>query len=383
VGDVTIVDDTVFHYGEPLTKTWRIRNVGTCTWNSAYRLIFAGGDKFAGPSAVPLPADVAPDQTVDISVTLTAPGAPGQYQSFWELQAPNGTVFGVGGSANGVIWIRIRVIPPLLSTATTSATASPGPSPQGAVTATPAAPLLAVDFVNVACQAQWQSNDGVLPCPGQEGDPRGFVAIENRAVLEDGTTASVPSLMTFPSSSTDGYILGLYPAYLVQPGDHFMASVGCEHNANSCSVLFRLSYLDSSGAARDLWSVGEFYDGKYSNVDVDLSQLAGQQVRFVLSAGSLGGSTGDRALWIGPRIAHTPVIPPVIHQSPAAASPAPSATATAALQPAATPTLVSPTPTLASTPTAVPTPVPPKPASPVQQVLDSIVSFFRHLFGGK
>jgi hypothetical protein len=383
VGDVTIVDDTVFHYGEPLTKTWRIRNVGTCTWNNTYRLVFAGGDKFAGPAAVPMPANVAPDQTVDVSVTLTAPGAPGQYQSFWQLQAPDGTLFGVGGSANGVVWIKIRVIPPLISTATRAAATSPGASPQGPVTATPAAPLLAADFVNTACQAQWQSNDGVLPCPGQEGDPRGFVAIENRAVLEDGTTASVPSLVTFPSASTDGYILGLYPTYLVQPGDHFVASVGCEHNANSCSVLFRLSYLDSSGAARDLWSVGEFYDGKYSNVDVDLSPLAGQQVRLVISVGSLGTSADDRALWVGPHIAHTPITPPVISGTPTAALQAPSPTASAVLRPAATPTVVSPTPTLVPTPTATLAPPAPKPASPMQQVIDSIVSFFRNLFGGK
>ena len=383
MGDVTIVDDTVFHYGEPLTKTWRIRNVGTCTWNNTYQLVLAGGDRFAGPQAVSIPTDVAPDQTVDVSVTLTAPGAPGEYQSFWRLQAPDGTFFGVGGAANGWIWIKIRVIPPVLSTATASATASPGPSPQGALTATPAAPLLAADFVNSVCQAQWQSNDGVLPCPGLDGDPRGFVAVENRAALEDGSIASVPSLLTFPSASTDGYILGLYPTYLVQPGDHFMASVACEQNARGCSVLFRLSYLDSSGAARDLWSVGEFYDRKYSNVDVDLSQLAGQQVRFVLSVGSLGTSTDDRALWVGPRIVHTPVSPPVILKTPATALPAPSATASATPQPAATPTLVPASPTSVLTPTATPTPVPPTPASPVQQVIDSIVSFFRHLFGGK
>jgi hypothetical protein len=383
VGDVTIVDDTIFHYGEPLTKTWRIRNIGTCTWNNTYRLILAGGDKFAGPQAVPLPSDVAPNQTVDVSVTLTAPGSTGEYQSFWQLQAPDGTLFGVGGPANGWIWIKIRVIPPLLSTATTAPTASPSASPQSAATATRAAPAPAVDFVGTACEAQWQSNDGVLPCPGQDGDPRGFVMAGDQAVLEGGSTASLPSLLTFPSSSTDGYILGLYPTYLVQPGDHFMASVGCEQNASACSVLFRLSYLDSSGAARDLWSVGEFYDGKYSNVDVDLSRLAGQQVRLVLSVGSLSSSRDDRALWVGPRIVHTPVTPPVIAETPTATLPAPSATASATPRTAAMSTLMAATPTSAPTPTATPQPVPATPTSPIQQVIDSILSFFRQLFGGK
>ncbi len=382
VGDVSIVDDSVFHYGEPLTKTWRIRNVGTCTWNSSYHLVFAGGDKFAGPDSVAIPLTVAPNQTVDVSVTLTAPGSPGEFQSFWQLQAPDGRHFGVGGSANGVIWVKIKVIPPLLSTATTTAIPSSIASATGPSTATPAAPAMTVDFVNTVCQAQWQSNDGVLPCPGQPGDARGFVMIENRAVLEDGSTASLPSLLTFPASTADGYILGLYPAFVVQPGDHFQASVGCEYNAKACSVLFRLSYLDSSGAARDLWSVGEFYDGKYSSADIDLSRLAGQQIRLVLSVGSLGASTDDRALWLNPRIVHVPVTAPVITGTPAPAQSATRAARTATSAPPSATTTSTPLPT--ATPSAALTPTPtPAPVSPAQQVVDSIISFFRHLFGGK
>ncbi len=382
VGDVSIVDDTVFHYGEPLTKTWRIRNVGTCTWNSSYQLVFVGGDRFAGPNSVSIPLLVAPNQTVDVSVTLTAPGAPGEYQSFWQLQSPDGRRFGVGGSANGVIWVKIKVIPPLLSTATSIGAPSATAFIAGPSTATPAAPAMTVDFVNTVCQAQWQSNDGVLPCPGQAGDTRGFVVVENRAVLEDGSTASLPSLLTFPASTADGYILGLYPTFVVQPGDHFQATVSCEYKATGCSVLFRLSYLDSAGAARDLWSVGEFYDGKYSSADVDLSRLAGQQIRLVLSVGSLGSSTDDRALWVNPRIVHVPLSAPVITPTPAAPPRATSVAATATL--AAPSSTVTTTPLPSATPSPAPTPAAtPSPASPAQQVIDSILSFFRRLFGGR
>ena len=200
----------------------------------------------------------------------------------------------------------------------------------------------------------------------------------NQAKLEDGSTAALPTLLTFPSDSADGYILGVYPEYQVQAGDHFQATVGCELNATSCSVLFRLSYLDSAGAPHDLWSLGEFYDGKYFDEDIDLSALAGQPVKLILSVASLGSSTGDRALWVAPRIVHFPVEVPTSEST---------ATATAQATPSLTPTL---TPTPAPTATLTPTPVSTPPAgnenpapSSIQQIVDMIVSFFRQLFGGK
>ena len=47
-GDVTIPDGTAFKQNQPLVKTWRVRNEGTCTWGPAYSLIFYGGDQMNG-----------------------------------------------------------------------------------------------------------------------------------------------------------------------------------------------------------------------------------------------------------------------------------------------------------------------------------------------
>ena len=68
--------------------------------------------------------------------------------------------------------------------------------------------------------------------------------------------------------------------------------LGCELGAQLCSVLFRVSYLDTMGAAHDLWTVGEFLDGHHVDLDLDLSDLAGQQIRIVLSVSNLGSSDG-------------------------------------------------------------------------------------------
>ncbi len=334
--------------------------------------------------AVPMPYNVAPGQTVDVSVNMAAPDTAGHYEGIWQLRSPDGKTFGVGPRGTDNVWVRIRVIEPAYSTAT----AQPGnPTQTVAITpsalASPTAPPVSTptlgsearyDFASNVCAAQWQSNTGVLPCPGTDGSAKGFVLRLDHAQLEDGTTTALPAILTFPLDAADGYILGVYPDYDVQSGDHLQASVGCEYGATACSVLFRVSYLDPASSPHDLWTLGEFYDGKHFNLDLDLSQAAGQKVKFVLYVGSLGSATGDRALWVAPRVVHFPAAPTVTDTLTPTAPP----TATPSLEPiaSAVPTLVPVAPA-----TAVPTPA--SQPSSAQQILDAIISFFQHLFGGK
>jgi hypothetical protein len=394
LGDVTIVDNATLRPGEPFRKTWRIQNAGNCPWTAAYRLVFVRGDQMGAPDSVPLPPLVASGQSADISVDLIAPAAQGEYGGFWQLQTPGGTTFGMGPAASGNLWVQIRVAgdPIASATATRTSAATSGFTPTGwaeatltafvatqtaeaAPTATARAVVNTIEVVNLAesaCSAQWQANDGILSCPGADGDPRGLVAVLGQADLEDGTKLSAPTLLTVPPDAQDGYILGLYPQYLVQPGDRFTAGVGCEIGAQLCSVLFRVSYLDTMGAAHDLWTVGEFLDGHHVDLDLDLSELAGQQIRIVLSVGNLGSSTGDRALWVAPRIVNT-----AGGDQAAPATVRPTNTVRAATTPVASPTPQTPpsSPTVAA-PTATPTAKP-----PIPQFFDLAVEFFRQLFG--
>ena len=93
VKDVTVPDGTHFAPNAPLVKTWRLRNTGSCSWDGAYLLKFIGGEQMKGVSAA-LPQTVKPNETVDISLTLTAPGTAGSYRGRWRLFAPDGTPFG-------------------------------------------------------------------------------------------------------------------------------------------------------------------------------------------------------------------------------------------------------------------------------------------------
>ena len=100
VKDVTIPDGTQFSAGEVFTKTWRLQNRGTCTWTSDYMLVYTSGDQMGSTTAVRLPGNVAPGQTVDVSVTLTAPNVNGFQRSYWMLRNPSGALFGSGNQAN-------------------------------------------------------------------------------------------------------------------------------------------------------------------------------------------------------------------------------------------------------------------------------------------
>jgi len=109
IKDVTIPDNAKVDPGARFTKTWRLKNVGTCTWTEDYKLVFARGEQLGGPDSQPLDATVKPNKTVDVSVELVAPTKKGKYTSEWLLQAPNGEKFGLGKDGKTPFWAKIVV----------------------------------------------------------------------------------------------------------------------------------------------------------------------------------------------------------------------------------------------------------------------------------
>jgi len=97
VKDVTIPDGTKFSPGKTFTKTWRLKNTGSCDWTNDYDLVFDDGDKMDGADVVGLSiGTVEPGETVDISVNLKAPNTPGDYRGEWLLRSDDNEVFGLG-----------------------------------------------------------------------------------------------------------------------------------------------------------------------------------------------------------------------------------------------------------------------------------------------
>ena len=131
--DVTIPDDTKMTPGKSFTKTWRLVNAGTCTWNTNYSVAVFSGDAMGAPASVPLPGNVAQGQSVDISVDMVAPNNPGTYLGYWKLKNASGQWFGIGPTGGAAFWVKI-IVEGTPTTGTPTVTVTPG---SGTPSATP------------------------------------------------------------------------------------------------------------------------------------------------------------------------------------------------------------------------------------------------------
>ncbi|HCS39070.1 MAG TPA: hypothetical protein DIW44_05725 [Anaerolineaceae bacterium] len=95
VSDVTIPDGTIVKPGSTVVKIWAIKNTGTTTWKTSYRLSYLEGLKDAKEMLyVHLPNEVKPGISVQVTVTFTAPAEVGTYNSYWRLVNSDGQLFG-------------------------------------------------------------------------------------------------------------------------------------------------------------------------------------------------------------------------------------------------------------------------------------------------
>ncbi len=109
--------------GQPFRKGWRIKNTGTCTWDSRYRLTYDSGNSPAssmGGQPTPVQGQVPPGAVYDIFVDLVAPFRPGVYQGFWVMRNQVDQKFG------NRVWVGIEVPAPPTSTPPPTQTPSPG-----------------------------------------------------------------------------------------------------------------------------------------------------------------------------------------------------------------------------------------------------------------
>ena len=266
--------------------------------------------------SIKLPSNVAPGQTIDISIDLIAPSTPGTYKGIWSFEDNTGQQFGLGSSANGQIWVQVKVVlaPTNTPTSLPESTQTSEPTSEPTFVPTVAIPLnapssvetLTYDMVSQRCSAQWLINNVQQPCPGPGSEAQNPISLVTLPALEDGSTLINPAIMISPSD-INGSIQGIYPEYLVQPGDHFRAIASCEANSISCSALLRVSYQDVSNVITDLWAVGEFYDQKYTQIDIDLSALADQKVKFIIDVTPLNTDPGNHVLLASPGIYREPL----------------------------------------------------------------------------
>jgi hypothetical protein len=133
VNDVSIPDNTSMNAGQTFTKTWKVRNSGTCAWDAGFKFAFTGGDAMGGVTYT-LPSSVPANTETDISVNMTAPNKTGPVRGNWRISTAAGQFFGdevyvaiqVGGAAGGTA-TNTSAAPTSTTAPTSTATATATP----------------------------------------------------------------------------------------------------------------------------------------------------------------------------------------------------------------------------------------------------------------
>lgn len=274
VKDMTVADEAEFPPLSEFTKVWRLKNIGTCTWTTDYRLIFDGGDKLGG-ATVKFPKNVAPGEVVDIAVSLQAPGSKGTYKGYWILKDNNENQFGIGARGKSPVWVLINVVNQ--------------------------PPRDAYDFAANFTTASWKTDKATLYPHGTSAGYTNYVQYTTNFQMESGKREDEPALIV--NVGNGERVRGKYPAYLVQPGDRFVSQVGCVYGAVDCKARVTLVYqvlgTDTTGILGE-WS--EKYDGSTTMINIDLSSLAGNEVIFILDVEAKSQSKTNTIFWFVPRV---------------------------------------------------------------------------------
>lgn len=93
VADMTAPDDSEFQPGQAFEKTWRIKNSGTCAWNSSYKFVFVDGSRMGATAEIAVP-DTSSGATAELKVRMTAPTKTGVSAALWQMEGPSGEHFG-------------------------------------------------------------------------------------------------------------------------------------------------------------------------------------------------------------------------------------------------------------------------------------------------
>ncbi len=262
----TIKDGTNYPPGTTFTKAWTFTNDGACAWDSNYTLVFISGDAMNGIASKPITSTtVAPGQTLQISVDLTAPAKIGAFRGDWGIRNGAGIIF-------IKFWVEIAV------------------------------PGTTYKFIDNMCKAEWRSGAGVLSCPGTTSDANGFVLKVDNPKIDGGYQDNESALETAPQPVNNGTIYGKFPAISVVAGSHFKTVIGCLSGSTNCNVKFTLAYIADGGAQTTLKEWTKTNDNKFISVDEDLTPLAGKSIQFILQVTANGTGVATNSYWLLPRI---------------------------------------------------------------------------------
>jgi hypothetical protein len=271
-GDATIPDGSILPPNSHFTKTWLVKNTGSCTWKAGYSVVFSGrGEALTTAASFPLIGEVKPGDTTPISVDLVAPADTGEYRGYWRLRSDQNQEFGTGPGGTGDFFVQINVAEEY-------------------------------SFARLACSAEWSTAAGKLPCPGSESDAQGFVTLVENPPLEDSQEREGPAILVLAQPIAGGFIVAKYPPVVVPANADFRTILSCQPGATGCFVRFKVTYRVDNGEEMLLGEWNEGYEGGVTSAVKDLDMVAGRSTAFYFYLFVAGTPEQSKAIWFNPRI---------------------------------------------------------------------------------
>lgn len=270
VRDYTIPDETTIHPGVKYTKVWQVKNVGRCTWDTGYSIIFSEGNSMEGPASQGLSEAVAPGETTLLVLELRAPSAEDEYRGTWRLRSTSGEEF-------GKFWSEIDV------------DVNSG----------------AYIFSDYLCAAEWRNDVGILPCPGDKDSKNGYAYINTDPRFETGYKDDEDAIIMSPRKVDDGKLYGNFFKFKLPDNPHFRTIVGCTYDKPNCEVKVTIKYrIEGEETDQVLTEFYEETDDAVTNVDIDLGALglSSKVVAFKFTVSAHGSSNDDEIFMLVPQV---------------------------------------------------------------------------------
>jgi hypothetical protein len=274
VTDVTVPAGSVLAAGAHFTKTWKVRNIGSCIWNQKYSFVFLDGTAMGSGTNIPLQniTSVVPGAESEVSLELVAPDLPGRYQGNWTLRSGF-----TGLNFPQILTVNIEVV---------NMTTDPN------------------SFAGLICNAQWFSNGNSTPCIVTPTNQGGGVSYSNAPLMEDGSEENEPALVLALAPGGDSRIIGRFAPVFVQPGSHLRGVYSCYAQSPACKVRLRITYQVDGGVETQIGEWMETFDGTFSDIEIDLAPfgLENQYVYFTFYFEANGSAEQNQVFFLAPRI---------------------------------------------------------------------------------
>ncbi|MCD4751513.1 MAG: hypothetical protein K8R40_00395 [Anaerolineaceae bacterium] len=273
IKDVTIPDGTWMQPNQTFTKIWEVKNVGACTWDAGYAVVFGDeGNAMGAPVSQGISdAPIEPGETLKIAINFTAPSSDGLYKGVWRLRSTSSNEFGrftVNINADG--------------------------NPDEFI------------FTNYACSAEYSNTAGILPCPSDKKGNIGYAYVTDKPIFETGYQDDEDALIMVPRDIENGKLSAeFFMNRMPSASAHFKTIIGCTADHPSCDTIMRVYYQIDGDATRHM--IGEWdekYDDAVNPIDIDLTPfgLENKLVRFTLEVHADGQPDDDEVFWFLPRI---------------------------------------------------------------------------------